>query len=118
MPILQSGLCVHQKSHDTRGTLYKHICSHCFATSSKTFAHPESQCCTKLKKTDKKQITSGMSLGAHTRRFGTQFLYTSKAHLAPDIAELDTNKHTALQWYYMQRALRENSPLLSYADVV
>ena len=29
------GSCVHQKSHDTRGTLYKHICTHCFATSVK-----------------------------------------------------------------------------------
>ena len=49
------GSCVHQKSHDTRGTLYKHICTHCFATSGKTFAHPESQCRTKLKKLTKNE---------------------------------------------------------------
>ena len=49
------GSCVHQKSHDTRGTLYKHISTHCFATSGKTFAHPESQCRTKLKKLTKNE---------------------------------------------------------------
>ena len=44
------GSCVHQKSDDMRGTLYKHICTHCFATCGKTFAHPEFQCRTKQKK--------------------------------------------------------------------
>ena len=38
------GSCAHLKSHETRGTLYKHICTYCFATSGKTFTHPESQC--------------------------------------------------------------------------
>ena len=31
------------------------LCTHCFATSGKTFAHPESQCRTKLKKLPKKE---------------------------------------------------------------
>ena len=43
------GSCAHLKSHDMRGTLYKHIYTHCFATSGKTFTHPESQCRNKQK---------------------------------------------------------------------
>ena len=38
------GSCVHQKSHDTRGTLYKHICTHCFATSGKTLSLGVTDC--------------------------------------------------------------------------
>ena len=49
------GSCAHLKSHDTRGTLYKHICTHCFATSGKTFTHPESQCRNKQKKQTKNE---------------------------------------------------------------
>ena len=112
------GSCVHQKSHDTRGTLYKHICTHCFATSGKTFAHPESQCRTKLKKTDKKRITTGMSFDAHTRRFGTRFFHNSNAPFHSHFAELNTTKQTAFHWYCMQRACREYTPRLLYADVV
>ena len=59
-----------------------------------------------------------MSLGTHTRHFGTRVVQTNNVHLAPRILEVETNKQTALQWYHMQRALRENSPRLSYADVV
>ena len=59
-----------------------------------------------------------MSLGTHTRHFGTRVVQTNNVHLAPRILEVETNKQTALQWYHMQRALRENSPHLSYADVV
>ena len=36
--------CTHQKTHDTKGVSYKHVCSSCFATSGKSFAHPESEC--------------------------------------------------------------------------
>ena len=36
--------CTHQKTHDTKDVSYKHVCSSCFATSGKTFAHPESEC--------------------------------------------------------------------------
>ena len=49
------GLCAHLKSHNTQRTLYKHICTHCFATYGKTFTHPESQCRNKQKKTDKNE---------------------------------------------------------------
>ena len=36
--------CTHHKTHDTKGVSYKHVCSSCFATSGKIFAHPESEC--------------------------------------------------------------------------
>ena len=44
------GSCIHQKTHDTCGTLYKHICSSCFATRGKQFSHPEIECRNKHKK--------------------------------------------------------------------
>ena len=93
----------------------KHICTHCFATSGKTFTHPEPQCRNKQKKN---QIISGMSLGTHTRSFGTQVILARNVHLAPQIVEFETNKQTAFQWYRMQRSLQENSPHLSYAEVL
>ena len=55
------GSCVHQKSHDTHGTLYKHICTHCFATSGKTFAHPESHCRTKHTNHTRKGLVKSIS---------------------------------------------------------
>ena len=44
------GSCVHQKTHETRGTLYKHICSSCFAISGEQISHPEIECRNKHKK--------------------------------------------------------------------
>ena len=44
------GSCSHQKSHETRGTLYKHICSSCFAATGRTFPHSEIECRNKNKK--------------------------------------------------------------------
>ena len=35
------GTCPHSKNHETKGTLYKHICSACFAIDNKCFPHPE-----------------------------------------------------------------------------
>ena len=35
--------CSHSKTHETRGVLYKHACSACFATV-KSFGHPEIEC--------------------------------------------------------------------------
>ena len=38
------GSCTYSKTHDTKGTTYKHICSGCFAASGRTFPHPETEC--------------------------------------------------------------------------
>ena len=40
---------------ETRGTLYKHICSSCFATGGKQFSHPEIECRKKHKKHTKNE---------------------------------------------------------------
>ena len=69
-------------------------------------------------KPDKKRITMGMSFDAHTRRFGTRFFHNSNAQFHSHFAELNTTKQTAFQWYRMQRACREYTPRLLYADVV
>ena len=46
--------CVHDKTHETKGVIYKHICSACFASGGKTFSHPETQCRNKSKKIQSK----------------------------------------------------------------
>ena len=49
------GSCVHQKSHEIKGTLYKHICAACFASQGKTYPHPETECRNKLRKSAKNE---------------------------------------------------------------
>ena len=36
--------CMQGKSHETKGVLYKHICSACFASTGRTFPHSEIDC--------------------------------------------------------------------------
>ena len=43
------GTCSHNKSHDTRGVRYNHVCSACFS-NGKMFPHAEVECKNKLKK--------------------------------------------------------------------
>ena len=38
------GSCAHQKSHETKGTLYKHICAACFASNGRTYPHSKVDC--------------------------------------------------------------------------
>ena len=49
-----AGICSHSKTHETRGVLYKHVCSACFA-NGKSFAHPETECRSKNKKLSKNE---------------------------------------------------------------
>ena len=35
------GTCVHQRSHDTKGIMYRHICNYCFQQNGKTYPHSE-----------------------------------------------------------------------------
>ena len=44
MPSNYQDSCVHDKTHGTKGTNYKHICSACFADWGKSFVHAETQC--------------------------------------------------------------------------
>ena len=36
--------CSFGKTHETKGVLYRHICSHCFSTFGKNFGHSEVDC--------------------------------------------------------------------------
>ena len=38
------GTCMHQKSHDNKGVMYRHICSYCFQQTGKTYPHSEQNC--------------------------------------------------------------------------
>ena len=43
------GTCSHNKTHDSKGVRYTHVCSYCFA-NGKNFRHPEVECKNKGKK--------------------------------------------------------------------
>ena len=45
------GTCTHNSTHETRGALYRHICSSCFTRNTKTFPHSEVDCKSKQKAT-------------------------------------------------------------------
>ena len=49
------GTCVHQRSHDTKGVTYRHICAFCFQQLGKTFNHSEQNCRNKNKKLSKNE---------------------------------------------------------------
>ena len=36
--------CVLKTSHETRGVLYRHICSACFSAEGKAYAHSQADC--------------------------------------------------------------------------
>ena len=48
--------CSHTTTHETRGVLYKHICSHCFTTANRTFQHSELDCRNKKKISPKNEV--------------------------------------------------------------
>ena len=39
-----AGSCLHPQTHETKGVLYKHVCSACFTKNGKNFPHPEAEC--------------------------------------------------------------------------
>ena len=43
------GTCAQSKNHETKGTLFKHICSACFANDNKNLPRPEHECRNKSK---------------------------------------------------------------------
>ena len=47
--------CMQGKSHETKGMLYKHICSACFASSGKMFPHSEVDCKNKNRQNSKNE---------------------------------------------------------------
>ena len=48
--------CVHDKTHETKGKIYKHICSACFVNWGKSFTNTETQCRNKNKKSQSKNL--------------------------------------------------------------
>ena len=49
------GTCSHSATHETKGVLYKHVCSFCFTSANKTFPHTESECRNKKKTASKNE---------------------------------------------------------------
>ena len=53
---LNQNSCSHTNTHETRGVLYKHICSHCFTTANRAFSHSEMECRNKKKVNFKNEV--------------------------------------------------------------
>ena len=49
------GMCCHSATHETKGVLYKQVCSFCFTSANKTFPHTESECRNKKKNASKNE---------------------------------------------------------------
>ena len=49
------GTCSHTATHETKGVLYKHVCSFCFTSANNTFPHTESECRNKKKNVSKNE---------------------------------------------------------------
>ena len=47
--------CMQGKSYETKGVLYKHVCSACFASSGRTFSHSEIDCKNKNRQNSKNE---------------------------------------------------------------
>ena len=46
---LNQGTCSYSATHETKGVLYKHVCSFCFTSANKFFPHTECECRNKKK---------------------------------------------------------------------
>ena len=112
------GSCSHQKSHETRDTLYKHICTSCFAATGRTFPHSEFECHNKNKKTRKKRVTLGVGHCTNTRGFSTRVLYGTNVGFPTCRQEIEADKALALQWFHVQRMFQQTSNKLSYAEAL
>ena len=106
------GNCLHQKSHKTGGTLYKHECTECFAVIGKTFMY-QSQNVITNRQGNQKRLAMDMSLGIHTHHFETYTIYSRNIDFHSKIKELEVSK----QWYYSERFCWCTTPLQSYAEV-
>ena len=51
----KQGSCSHSATHETMCVLYKHVCSLCFTSASKTFPHTELECRIKRKNASKNE---------------------------------------------------------------
>ena len=56
------------KSHETKGVLYKHICSSCFANNGRTFPHSEVDCKGKKQAAFKNRLASNRPQPIHRSR--------------------------------------------------
>ena len=65
------GTCTHNSTHETRGVLYRYVCSSCFTRNGKAFSHSEVDCKNKHKVT-KKSWTLVKTLGI-SQNIGTYF---------------------------------------------
>ena len=52
-----AGLCLHSQTHETKGVLYKHVCSACLTKNGKKFPHLEVEC--RKKTSRQKNIKNG-----------------------------------------------------------
>ena len=94
------GSCSYNRTHDTKGITYKHLCLACFVTGGKVYTHPENEC---RNKTRKKQVGWGMSVQQnmpvlrHALSGNTRIYYNKNSVKAT--LESQASKSLALKWF-------------------
>ena len=111
------GMCSHSATHETKGVLYKHVCSFCFTSANKTFPHTESECRNKKRNASKKRGSQGMShFGTHAHR--SRQLFTSSKKEGDLRLELGSSKATWSHWFIRNKAFPTKTDNRTYAQVV
>ena len=104
------GTCSHNKSHDTRGVRYIHVCSVCFA-NGKTFPHSETDCKNKLKK----RVNVGTTWAGYSP-YSHRFVYSKGVENVQ--MEAKATKSVALSWFHRCRMFDTTTPSKSYAQTL
>ena len=110
------GTCMHQKSHDTKGVTYRHICAYSFQQTGKTYPHAEQNCRNKTKKNDKKRVKEGGFEPAPTRKFATKSYFNTE--LSYSRLESDVSKDQAVRWFKQATAFQKIQANKSYAQAL
>ena len=104
--------CVHDKAHDTKGTIYKHICSSCFANGGKVSHTQKPNVGTKTKRL--RQKTS--NFGYRSRHLYPFFHSFAKKSSYQVFYERYATRQDWLTWFHESKGNTIDNR--SYADVV
>ena len=74
------GTCMHSSTHDTKGTLYRHICAYCHSKYGKALLHMESECRNKNKLSKMTIVGTGRAIpkSLYIQKFSTGIFIATK----------------------------------------
>ena len=107
------GSCHQLKTHESRGVIYRHICSACF-NNGKSFPHPENECKNKARKQSKtsKFECSTLEYSNPSHKIGFNMNFDNQRK------EIATHKKQAFTWFHRWAAFQKIRPSTSYVDAV